>query len=364
MNSFFEDATAGRPWQVVLVVACYALVCYATNHILIARPSRHQLLEKIDEEYALLALSRTDDHVYEKEISGLLQGATAFVSVLVPIYKRSKDREPRFDGKRITHPLLTLSKVLAGWRMVHAADRIRVCSSDENYGLIGYATIAVERLRRIGRSDSTRLATHLEDACNTFKAPSDEANVKAAIADLRVLLMEGLRVSYEYDERELETAAEGQRRAMWLTVVGLLAVTLFGLGPGRSFLLFGALGGFLAPLTQIWQTRRGPNDYATSWGVLMLSPVAGAIAAYAGLLLVRLLADGEINVLGEVFRDNSWDTPTSTLAIGLALLFGFSGTLLSRVALAADKQVVPPSPGIEAAPRAQSGDGTDIEKDA
>ena len=81
----------------------------------------------------------------------------------------------------------------------------------------------------------------------------------------------------------------------------------------------------------------------TSWGVLVLAPVGGALAAPGGLLLVRMLADPELNLLGQVFLHSSWDAPAQPIALAIALLFGFSGTLFSRLALAATGQLVPAS---------------------
>lgn len=93
------------------------------------------------------------------------------------------------------------------------------------------------------------------------------------------------------------------------------------------------------------------QEYGTSWGVLMLSPVAGALAAAGGLLLVRFLADPDVGVLGELFRA-AWDAPSSPVALALALLFGFSGRLFSSYALAAAGHATPPTLG--AAPASEA----------
>jgi hypothetical protein len=363
--SILAETSSSERSHLVLIVAAYAVICFVTNQILVARPSRHQLIERIEEEYSLLAIRRHPDEAYNREVTTLLEGATTFVSVRVPWYKkrgRNPD-DPRHYGKKINHPLLTLSKVLAGWRLLHAAERVRICATDDSSGLCANALIAIDRLNRIGRPDCLALATHLDDARKRLRDPSGNDAAHPDTGDVRVLLMEGLRVAYDHDESELETAAEAQRRTVWLTFVGLFVVTVLGLIGRSNFLLFGALGGFLAPLTRVWQRKAGTEEYGTSWGILMLSPVAGAIAAYAGLLIVRFLADSDINLMGDVFEDNSWDSPDSPVALGLAVLFGFSGTLLSRLALAAGSQVVPPSPGSESAagspPPGRSRAGTD-----
>ncbi|MFE9844907.1 hypothetical protein [Streptomyces goshikiensis] len=102
----------------------------------------------------------------------------------------------------------------------------------------------------------------------------------------------------------------------------------------RLSMLLGGLGGFLSPLLGAMRSQR-----PTSGGVLVLAPVGGALAAPGGLLLVRMLADPELNLLGQVFLHNSWGAPAQPIAV--ALLFGFSGTLFSGLALAATGQLVP-----------------------
>ncbi|MFJ5631630.1 hypothetical protein ACIQF5_03130 [Streptomyces goshikiensis] len=104
----------------------------------------------------------------------------------------------------------------------------------------------------------------------------------------------------------------------------------------RLSMLLGGLGGFLSPLIGMMRSQR-----PTSWGVLVLAPVGGALAAPGGLLLVGMLADPELNLLGQVFLHNSWGAPAQPISLAVALLFGFSGTLFSRLALAATGQLAP-----------------------
>ncbi|MER5215820.1 hypothetical protein ABT063_36175 [Streptomyces sp. NPDC002838] len=107
----------------------------------------------------------------------------------------------------------------------------------------------------------------------------------------------------------------------------------------RETMLLGALGGFLSPAIGVMRSQ-GPS----SWGVLVLAPVGGALAAVGGLLLVRMLADPDLNVLGQVFLENSWGAPERPIALAIALLFGFSGTLFSRLALTATGQLTGAAP--------------------
>ncbi len=148
---------------------------------------------------------------------------------------------------------------------------------------------------------------------------------------------------HDREDTEAEQEYEQQRTALWLATTGLGVVLLLGVTfDHRLTLLLGALGGFLSPLIGVMRSQR-----PASWGVLVLAPVGGALAAVAGLLLVRMLADPELNILGRVFLDNSWNAPTQPIALAIALLFGFSGTLFSRLALTATGQLVaaPPATG-------------------
>jgi hypothetical protein len=60
--------------------------------------------------------------------------------------------------------------------------------------------------------------------------------------------------------------------------------------------------------------------------------------AVGGLLLVSLLSSPNINVLGLLFGD-VWHHPGSVVGLALALLFGFSGQLFSRLAISAASQL-------------------------
>lgn len=141
---------------------------------------------------------------------------------------------------------------------------------------------------------------------------------------------------HDREDAEAEREYEQQRTALWLATTGLGAVFLIGVTLGHHpTMVLGALGGFLSPVVGVMRSQR-----PASWGILVLAPVGGALAAVGGLLLVRMLADPELNLLGHVFLDNSWNAPARPIALAIALLFGFSGTLFSRLALTATGQLV------------------------
>ncbi|MFF7456746.1 hypothetical protein [Kitasatospora sp. NPDC008115] len=141
---------------------------------------------------------------------------------------------------------------------------------------------------------------------------------------------------HDREDTDAEREYEQQRTALWPATIGLGAVYLIGVTLAHQpTMMLGALGGFLSPVIGVMRSQR-----PASWGVLVLAPVGGALAAIGGMPLVRMLADPELNLLGHVFLDNSWDAPDRPLALAIALLFGFSGTLFSRLALTATGQLV------------------------
>jgi hypothetical protein len=138
------------------------------------------------------------------------------------------------------------------------------------------------------------------------------------------------------EKAHLRAELDSERTAIWLLLVGLLGIT----GIAAAFnhettMLVGAVGGFLSPTVESLTSR---DARSSSWGIMILSPVGGALTAIGGLLLVGLLSADGVGLLGEVFT-NSWGNPNSVVALALALLFGFSGQLFSRPAISAASQL-------------------------
>ena len=121
------------------------------------------------------------------------------------------------------------------------------------------------------------------------------------------------------------------RVSIWLTVVGLAATYALGVTwPGHDqIMIAGALGGLLGSLSALITNRQ------LSLGMVVLSPVAGALNALGGTIVIGFLAQEQIQVLGAVFR-GVWteDGQVSVTALAAAVLLGFSGGLFSRIAVA------------------------------
>jgi hypothetical protein len=89
-----------------------------------------------------------------------------------------------------------------------------------------------------------------------------------------------------------------------------------------------AAGGLISRLSRSLDRKDVPTDYGASWTTLFLSPVAGAVDAWAGVLLSGLAV--KLGVLGAVFNAD-WSDSCHPITLGIALLFGFSERLLDGV---------------------------------
>ncbi|MFI9810434.1 hypothetical protein ACIHEJ_40265 [Streptomyces sp. NPDC052301] len=218
---------------------------------------------------------------------------------------------------------IPLSKLSAAWRTVHEAETqlLRLEPQEE---------IAL-------RAQSLRLRLITDPGPVNDRLVRELAEHHGDVSSERAILVAAMEQLHDTEDTEYEREYELQRTALWLALTGLGAVLLIGLVfDHRLSMLVGGLGGFLSPLIGVMRSQR-----PSSWGVLVLAPVGGALAAPGGLLLVRMLADPELNLLGRVFLENSWSAPSRPISLAIALLFGFSGTLFSRLALAATGQIAP-----------------------
>lgn len=217
-----------------------------------------------------------------------------------------------------------LTKIAAGQRSINAVER-RLVELVADTDLDAYAGPILLSLECVNPKAAESLAKQLNHA-------STSSGKRIIISNIHLLCQNDGEVALtrEFDQ---------QRVGLWLALVGLTVVATVGIILDHEVtLLMGALGGFLSPVVTTLTTHK-----ASSGSIMVLSPVGGALTAVGGLLIVRLLSDPKVNILGSVFLENSWDTPRSSLALGLALLFGFSGRLFSQVAISATSQLASPA---------------------
>jgi hypothetical protein len=78
----------------------------------------------------------------------------------------------------------------------------------------------------------------------------------------------------------------------------------------------------LSRLQRVLFRERILSDYGMSWALLFLAPIAGALTAWAGLLLLVALQDAEIVTINFLSEDDPLTDPsTSVLAVGVVLGF-------------------------------------------
>ncbi|MGW4567317.1 hypothetical protein ACWEN3_34670 [Streptomyces sp. NPDC004561] len=312
-------------WGLGLSCVGYMLIVYITSRGLIAAPRYRLLQARVRDCRAraeALAVLSGDDLTARAELASVTSRLDDLEKGGTVVWRLSS----RFGVIAIP-----LSKTAAAWRVLHTAER----------RLLGIETEEEFRVQRQAFRRVLAASAAPEDTALAERLAQDsEAGAAAAAPGARALVLAAAQRVHDLEDTASEQDYEQQRIALWLALTGLCAILLIGrVFDHRETMLLGALGGFLSPVIGVLRSQR-----ASSWGVLVLAPVGGALAAVGGLLLVRMLADPELNLLGQVFLENSWNAPTRPMALAMALLFGFSGTLFSRLALTATGQLTGPAP--------------------
>ncbi|MET8243022.1 hypothetical protein ABZV31_00445 [Streptomyces sp. NPDC005202] len=284
----------------VLVCACYLLIVYITNRGLIAAP-RYRLLQ-----------ARLRDC---RAIAGIVAAGCADKSpeqaVVTAVTTRLEDLE---RGGTVVWRLtshfgvivIPLSKLAAAWRVLHAAER-RLLGVEPPTEVLAQRQSLLLRLAASSDPGDAELAAKL----------GAESAADPDTREGRALLLAAAQRVHDLEDSASERDYEQQRIALWLALIGLGSILLIGaVLDHRQTMLLGALGGFLSPVIGVLRSQR-----PSSWGVLVLAPVGGALAAVGGLLLVRMLADPEpprAGVPGELLgRPGTPDRPGHRPAVRL-----------------------------------------------
>ena len=306
-------------WLVLALGVLYWLVMVFERWNRIARPTRELLkaqLKFLQNELENLATDAHGNADFRVEgLIRLLKGAWALVDEsMQPWRVRLGSFLFWSRGQEIT-----------GWGIVHEVE-VQMCV------LLDRSTVSVRLV-----TAEQRLHAAKDDVS---KALADKiAKVTAIAADgtqpdleiLRGLLAEALKANYNRLDCEFTSLVSWQNKTSYLVVQGLALICVLTLAiTGHSVLfLMGAAGGLLSRLSRTLQRNDVPTDYGASWTTLFLSPIAGALGAWAGILLMGLAV--KLNVVGSAL-DVSWDHPTSsTITLAVALMFGFSERLFDGI---------------------------------
>lgn len=187
----------------------------------------------------------------------------------------------------------------------------------------------------------------LVDPPQGIPAPTDE--------ELHAMLREAMRQDFDARDTLYESLAYENLRASWLADVGLGFAVVLALSLGHAELFAaGAAGGLLSRLARVLRGRPLPNDYGASWGTLMLSPVAGALAGWLGVLFIGALADGGLDIFASGLAV-SWAQDPDGVELGIAFLLGFSERLFTSTVTSTTERLLPtPEAPLGPAPQGSS----------
>ncbi|MDW8054544.1 MAG: hypothetical protein RMJ86_08370 [Anaerolineae bacterium] len=253
---------------------------------------------------------------------------------------------------------------LRAWRMIHEAERL--------IALIMTPELAKERLRAISAQSNGRQAPHIvvqraplvrlqvgEEAPPSSQAPSESSDDKV----IRARLFWELGRYYDEEDTKFARLSVNHAKASWLIAIGvllivalllaqpLLAGLVTALGEMQWWMLFGAIGATLRRMTAAFKPQERITDYGFYWTALFLSPVFGALASVAAMLL--LYAATELGVLaqGLLFDDSKF-----VARLGIAGLSGLSERLVNRLTEQVEGKLAPKAEEGGAAP--QSGESS------
>ena len=222
--------------------------------------------------------------------------------------------------------LVPTSRVQAGWRHVHSLEDAHVLELPEHVVDEG---LAMARTRLDGLSNP--VAQGLVKSINEAKGKSLDRK--------RAVLRNAEIFRHDRNDTTYEDLAGLLAKAVWLTLGALaLVVTLAFLFDRESYFLLGAAGALISRLTRVLERRPSASDYGAAFSTLILSPAAGALAGWVGVLTAVVLADDPFNVLDDRFNE-LWDDATEPLGLFVAFVFGFSERLFNRLLGVAEGQI-------------------------
>ncbi len=316
-------------------VACgvYVVIVLVTNTWLIGAP-RYRLLQSrirvLDSAIVTADVARPVGPELRSLVASAQQAAVVRVGALV-----------------FAAPLTRLFRAT---RILNAAEIGLVERLDDQLLQLRAGQIAV-RLAATRRAPELSAELHQQ---LTAPAPVDAAAI-------RRLATAALITIHAAVDEPAEREAERTRVALWLTLVGLMAVLAVSVAVNRdAILLAGALGGLLGQLAALTRRQKLAPE------AIILSPVAGALNAVGGVLLVAFLATDNVDLLGDVVQD-VWTSSQSVEALTVALVLGFSGGLFARLAVNGTGYLLAPlgrpEPDADRAQRAEQAERAEREEE-
>ena len=232
------------------------------------------------------------------------------------------------------------SHQIAQWVLMHEAERLALPS-------LSHEQLAARLERVLGQLGE--LPQHRREAwehviCGLLAA-RDDGGTGQLDRDRRAYLDEVLGEIYEASNGNAVQLSGLYNRATWIIFVALLPLAvLAGLGFG-VLLVAGAIGGLVSRMQRLVFSTRIPVTYGSSWGPLLCAPVLGALAAWAGLVLISLLqAAGVLQLTALHLTLGGLQQPTAAV-LGIAILLGASERFLLRLEKQAEAVIDPDHTG-------------------
>jgi hypothetical protein len=239
------------------------------------------------------------------------------------------------------------SHQIAQWVLMHEAERLALPS-------LGHAQLVARLERAHGQLHELPQPRReaWEDVLRDLLASKDEEADTDRLNAYRAYLDELLGEIYEASNGNAIQLAGLYNRATWVILVALLPLAvLAGLGYG-VLLVAGAIGGLVSRMQRLVFSTRIPVTYGSSWAPLLCAPILGALAAWAGLVLISLLQTAGVLQLTALQTSLADLKAPSAAVLGTAILLGVSERFLLRLEKQAEAVIDPDraSPSDQTAP--------------
>jgi hypothetical protein len=232
------------------------------------------------------------------------------------------------------------SHQIAQWVLMHEAERLALPS-------LGHAQLVARLERALGQLHELPQPRReaWEDVIRDLLASKEEADTGRLNRAYRAYLDELLGEIYEASNGNAIQLAGLYNRATWVILVALLPLAvLAGLGYG-VLLVAGAIGGLVSRMQRLVFSTRIPITYGSSWAPLFCAPILGALAAWAGLVLISLLQTAGVLQLTALQTSLADLKAPSAAVLGTAILLGVSERFLLRLEKQAEAVIDPDRAG-------------------
>jgi len=322
------------------IIGGYWLVLIATRWMFIARPNRRFTLARIDDAQFHLEPGDAPPSLLD-EARAIATGDYMLGEPEWLRHRRGHEPEDTEAARtikrlfeRLSAPLIwNGSRDLVAWDLVHRVEA-ESASTLSGPALVARLMKAQSQLDDLPERKRIYWSIVLNDllaGCPQTKLRDEEV----AQAILHNLLTE----LYDARDTKFTNLATQQNKVTWMVFTGLAILAALVSQGYEDLLMAGAVGGILSRLQRELDRREVPSDYGLSWSVLFLSPVSGALSAWAGVLLMQSLQKLNVIDLSVLLPENTDLTNPTGAILGIAILFGFSERLLDRIVRQATEEI-------------------------